>query len=62
VEQTATADTAVHHSHRPETPAEVEQFDRTAQTGWNFFTRFLLWNVLAIAGILLFIGLFTVWS
>jgi hypothetical protein len=61
VEQAAITDTVGHH-HRPETPAEIEQFDRTAQTGWNFFTRFLLWNVLAIAAILLLIGVFTVWS
>jgi hypothetical protein len=48
--------------HRADTPAEIEQFDRTAQTGWKWFTRFLLWNVLACAAILLLIGVFTVWS
>ncbi len=50
------------HAHREDTPAEVEQFNRIAQTGWNFFTKFLLWNVLAIIAILVFIGFLTVWS
>jgi hypothetical protein len=50
------------HMHREDTPAEVEQFNRVAKTGWDFFTKFLLWNVLAIIAILLFIGVLTVWS
>jgi len=58
VDQTAGAP----HAHREDTPAEIEQFNRISQTGWNFFTKFLLWNVLAIIAILLLIGVFTVWS
>ncbi len=50
------------HAHREDTPAEIAQFDRVSQTGWTWFTKFLLWNVLAIIAILLFIGLLTVWS
>jgi hypothetical protein len=50
------------HTAREETPAEIAQFDRTAQTGWNWFTKFLLWNVIACVVALLVIGLFTVWS
>lgn len=58
MEQTAGAP----HAHREDTPAEVAQFNRISQTGWNFFTKFLLWNVLAIIAILLLIGFLTVWS
>jgi hypothetical protein len=50
------------HARREDTPAEIAQFDRTAQTGWNWFTKFLLWNVIACVVALLVIGLFTVWS
>jgi len=59
VDQTVTG---APHAHREDTPAEVAQFNSMSQTGWNFFTKFLLWNVLAIIGILLLIGVFTVWS
>jgi len=58
VEQTAIAE----HKHREETPAELAQFDRVAKTGWEFFTKFLLWNVIACILTLLFIGFLTVWS
>jgi len=58
VEQAVTGESG----HRADTPAEIEQFDKVAQTGWKWFTRFLLWNVLACAAILLLIGVFTVWS
>jgi hypothetical protein len=50
------------HARRDETPAEIEQFDRVAMTGWKWFTKFLLWNVIACAVVLIFIGFLTVWS
>jgi len=53
---------AAEHKHREDTPAELAEFDRTAKKGWDFFTKFLLWNVIACAATLLLIGVFTVWS
>jgi hypothetical protein len=49
--------------HAAREPAELAegQFDQAAQSGWNFFTRFLLANVVVIVVILLVIGVFTVW-
>ncbi len=58
MEQTAAAD----HKHREDTPAELAQFDKMAKSGWDFFTKFLLWNVIACVVTLLLIGVFTVWS
>ncbi len=58
MEKTAIAE----HKHREDTPAELAQFDRVAKTGWEFFTKFLLWNVIACVVTLLFIGFLTVWS
>jgi hypothetical protein len=43
-------------------PPEAEPFNKSAQAGWNRFTQFLLWNVVATIVTLLFIGLLTVWS
>jgi hypothetical protein len=37
-------------------------FDTPARKGWAFFTKFLLWNIIACAAILILIGLMTVWS
>ncbi len=54
--------TIAEHARRDETPAEIEQFDRVAMTGWKWFTKFLLWNVIACAVTLIFIGFLTVWS
>ncbi len=42
-------------------PTEVE-FDNHAQKGWEFFTKFLLGNVVATILALLFVGILTVWS
>lgn len=49
---------------RPDAPADPAQaeFDENAKKGWNFFTKFLLGNVIATAAALIFIGLLTVWS
>ncbi len=48
---------------QPTNTAEIEnEFDQTSQTGWNWFTKFLLFNVLGAIGALLVVGLLTVWS
>ena len=41
---------------------EGEDFDTTSQKGWDFFTKFLLANVVVATAVLLLIGLLTVWS
>jgi hypothetical protein len=41
---------------------EPDVFDRTAQAGWKWFTKFLLINVIVCAVVLLFVGALTVWS
>ena len=38
-----------------------DPFDATAQRGWNFFTKFLLANVVSATATLVVIGLLTVW-
>jgi hypothetical protein len=44
------------------TPLPPEQdFDNAAKKGWEFFTKFLLTNVLVTAAALIFVGLLTVW-
>jgi hypothetical protein len=58
VEQTAVAE----HKHREDTPAELAEFDKVAKSGWDFFTKFLLWNVVACVATLVLIGFLTVWS
>ena len=40
----------------------AEEFDNASQKGWEFFTKFLLGNVLVTVAVLLFVGLLTVWS
>ena len=48
---------------RPDTMAPPEaDFDGQSKKGWQFFTKFLLTNVVVIAAALLIIGLLTVWS
>jgi cytochrome c-type biogenesis protein CcmH/NrfG len=42
--------------------AEPDEFDRTSQAGWKWFTKFLLINVIVCALALLFVGALTVWS
>jgi hypothetical protein len=42
--------------------AEPDVFDRSAQAGWAWFTKFLLINVILCALGLLFVGALTVWS
>jgi hypothetical protein len=42
------------------THAEAD-FDTTAKKGWEFFTKFLLTNVLVTAAALIVVGLLTVW-
>ena len=37
-------------------------FDQPSQKGWDFFTKFILWNVITIIGVLLVVGLLPVWS
>jgi hypothetical protein len=55
------ANVAVHDEHSA-APAEHVDFDSPAKSGWVFFSKFLLWNVISCIAILLFIGLLTVWS
>ncbi|WP_297494541.1 hypothetical protein [Acidocella sp.] len=50
-----------HNDHGAEMVPNVD-FDQPAQKGWAFFTKFLLWNIIATVGTLLVIGLLTVWS
>ncbi len=40
---------------------EGDPFDTASQNGWNFFTKFLLANVVSAAATLVVIGLLTVW-
>jgi hypothetical protein len=47
--------------HTAQTMGEEIDFDQPAQKGWNFFSKFLFWNVIAAALILLSIGALTVW-
>jgi hypothetical protein len=42
-------------------PAD-EEFDTVSQKGWNFFTKFLLSNVIVTVVALVVVGLLTVWS
>jgi hypothetical protein len=51
---------ASHASTEPPPPPEV--FDQHAQQGWNFFTKFLFWNVITVVVCLIAVGLLTVWS
>jgi len=41
---------------------EPDVFDKTAQAGWQWFTKFLLVNVILCALGLIFVGALTVWS
>jgi hypothetical protein len=45
---------------RAESNEEIN-IDDASLKGWAFFTKFLLWNVIAIIASLLIIGLLTVW-
>jgi hypothetical protein len=42
-------------------PEGLQEFNNTAQKGWNGFTKFLLGNVVVIVVTLLFVGALTVW-
>jgi hypothetical protein len=48
-------------NHGTEPVANVD-FDQPAKKGWDFFTKFLLWNIIGCVGTLLVVGLLTVWS
>jgi hypothetical protein len=39
-----------------------DDFDKAAKAGWQWFTKFLLINVILCAIGLLFVGALTVWS
>ncbi len=43
-------------------PAGPVDFDAGSKKGWQFFTKFVFWNVIVIIAVLLLIGVFTVWS
>ena len=43
-------------------PVDEDVFDKTSQAGWNWFTRFLLINVILCAVGLAFVAALTVWS
>lgn len=47
--------------HGAQRIADGNEFDAAAQKGWNFFTKFLLANVVSVVATLLVIGLLTVW-
>lgn len=55
---------AANAEHGTQTVENIENidFDTPARKGWAFFTKFLLWNIISCAAILIFIGLLTVWS
>jgi len=55
------ANLAAHGEHSSE-PATIVDFDSSAQKGWAFFTKFLLWNIISCIAVLLVFGLLTVWS
>ncbi len=40
----------------------VAEFDTNAQKGWQFFTKFLVANVVVTVAALVFVALLTVWS
>jgi len=42
-------------------PPSLGEIDAHAKSGWEFFTKFLFWNVVVIAVALIFVGLLTVW-
>ena len=42
--------------------AAADEFDTASQKGWEFFTKFLMANVIVTIVALLVIGLLTVWS
>jgi hypothetical protein len=42
-------------------PSIEAHFDTPSRKGWEFFTKFLLWNAVTIAAALVFVGLLTVW-
>jgi hypothetical protein len=44
------------------TPPDLDEINTHAQQGWNWFTKFLFWNVVTTVGALLIVGLLTVWS
>ncbi|MDE2238668.1 MAG: hypothetical protein KGJ73_01915 [Rhodospirillales bacterium] len=48
--------------HTAQNTGEDIDFDLPAQKGWSFFTKFLFWNIVAVAATLFFIGALTVWS
>ncbi len=39
-----------------------EEFDNVSQKGWEFFTKFLLGNIVVTVAALVVVGLLTVWS
>jgi hypothetical protein len=41
---------------------EQDEFDKASQAGWQWFTKFLLINVILCALGLAFVGALTVWS
>jgi hypothetical protein len=47
---------------RPDSINAAEaDFDNASKKGWEFFTKFLLTNVIVTAAALIFIGFLTVW-
>lgn len=55
------ASTPLSASHGGQEPDAEIDFDTPAKSGWVHFSKFLFWNVLAAAAILIFIGFLTVW-
>jgi hypothetical protein len=42
-------------------PPAMDEFNVHSKNGWEFFTKFLLWNVITIIVALFVVGLLTVW-
>jgi hypothetical protein len=49
-------------TNRDVAPTRITEMDQTSQKGWEFFTKFLLANVVVTIVVLLVVGLLTVWS
>ncbi len=48
-------------STTPAAPPAADEFNVHSKNGWEFFTKFLLWNVITIIIALFIVGLLTVW-
>jgi hypothetical protein len=49
-------------THQDLAPTPMNEMDQNSKQGWEFFTKFLLINVVVTIVVLLAVGLLTVWS